>query len=82
MRKTAHTEQAVFGLQHDVNACRDVVGHQRRDADPEIDVVAIAQLPGDAGSHLFASQHNQRLPARSVRCSMRFSNWPTISRST
>lgn len=42
--KFAHPQQAVLRLEHHFNAGGNVVGHQRRDTDPEVDVVAIAQL--------------------------------------
>ena len=50
----SHAEHAVLALQADVDAVGDVVRDQRRNADAEIDVVAVAQLLGGAGSHLFA----------------------------
>ena len=52
--KLAHPQQAVLRLEHHFNAGGNVVGHQRRDTDPEVDVVAVAQLLGDAHRHLFA----------------------------
>ena len=50
----AHAEHAVLALQLHVDAVRDEVRHQRRNADAELDVVAVAQLLGGAGGHLFA----------------------------
>ncbi|MNT12034.1 hypothetical protein D3C72_1469440 [compost metagenome] len=52
----AHAEQAVLGLQHHLHAFRDVVGHEGRDADTQVHVVAVFQFAGHALGHLFASQ--------------------------
>src|SRR5262249_61658033 len=46
-------EHAVLALQVHVDAVGDVVGDQRRDADAEIDVIAVAQFLGGARCHLF-----------------------------
>ena len=46
-RKRTDAEQAVLRMQRDVHAGRDAVRHQRRHADPEVHVVAVAQLAGD-----------------------------------
>ena len=79
----AEAEHAVLALQLHAHAGRDVVRHQRRDADAEIDVEAVAQLLGGAFGHLIAGPGHQTssLSAggrgfarlRTVRCSMRFS---------
>ena len=55
-RERADAEQAVLGLQGDVHAFGNVVGHQRRDADAEIDVVAVAQLLRRAFRHQLADR--------------------------
>src|SRR5215471_15086825 len=41
-------EHAVLALQNDLDAGGNVVRHQRRHADPEVNVEAIAQLAGNA----------------------------------
>jgi hypothetical protein len=46
-------EQAVLGLQRHVHAFGDVVGHQRRDADAEVHVIAVAQFLRGALRHQF-----------------------------
>ena len=47
-REWPDAEHAILALQNDVHPWGDVIGHQRRQADAEIDVKAIAQLPRDA----------------------------------
>src|SRR6266536_4178534 len=59
IRERPHAEHAVLALQADVDAGRDVVGDQRRNADAEIDVVAVAQFLGGARRHLFAGPGHQ-----------------------
>ena len=49
----AHAEQAVFRLQHDLYAFRDIVGDQGGDTDAEIDVVAVLQFTGYPHCQLF-----------------------------
>ncbi len=87
----AHAEQAVFRLQHHIHVGGYVVGHQGRNADAQVDVVAVLQFTGDALRHLFAGQcHGQDLfvvlvdgaQALTVRFSIRFSKVPTMTRST
>ena len=53
-RERPDAEQAVLALQPDVHAGRDVVGDERRHADAEVDVEAVAQLLRRARGHLFA----------------------------
>ncbi len=55
-RERADAEQAVLGLQRDVHAFGNVIGHQRRDADAEIDVVAVAQFLRGALRHQIADR--------------------------
>src|SRR5207248_6114967 len=43
-RERADPEKAVFRLQRHVHSFGNVIGHQRRDADAEIDVVTVAQF--------------------------------------
>src|SRR5262249_20696950 len=47
-------EHSVLALQLHGHAVGDVIRHQRRDADAEIDVEAVAQLLGSALGHLIA----------------------------
>src|ERR1700693_540514 len=87
VRKRAHAEHAVLALHADFDAVGDVVRHQRRDADAEIDVIAVAQFLGGARGHLFAGPgHQTSLPVaaagacsrlRVLRDSMRFLPEPT-----
>src|ERR1700757_4324788 len=84
-----HAEHAVLALQVHVDAGRDVVRDQRRDADAEIDVKTVLQLLGGAGGHLFAGPgHQTSSPiaaaaafvserGRVLRNSMRFLAVPT-----
>ena len=91
-RESAHAEQAVFRLQHDFHAFGNVVGNQGRNADAQVHVVAVLHFAGDALSHLFAGKSHFLFSVvrraggvdhlRTVRCSMRFSNVPQITRST
>jgi hypothetical protein len=53
-REWPDAEQAVLALEHDVHAGRHVVRDERRHADAEVDVEAVAQLTGDALGHRFA----------------------------
>src|SRR5581483_6749901 len=76
----AEAEHAVLALQLHRHAVRNVVRHQRRDADAEIDVEAIAQLLRRALRHLLTGPGHQTSPPvpaaaarlRTVRCSMCF----------
>ena len=75
-----HAEHAVLALQRDLDAFGDVVGDQRRDADAQVDVEAVAQfLRGARGHFLTCPCHGLDPPLdvqarlRTVRCSMRFS---------
>ena len=71
-RERADAEQAVLGLQRDVHAFGNVVGHQRRDADAEIDVVAVAQfLRGALRQQLADRIFFLRSRARPARCETR-----------
>ena len=71
-RKRADAEQAVLGLQRDVHAFGNVIGHQRRDADAEIDVVAVAQFLRGALRHQLADRDFLFSPPRCLaRCGTR-----------
>src|SRR5262245_27173928 len=72
-------QHAVLALQLHAHAVTNVVRHQRRYADAEIDIEAVAQLLGSAFGHLLASPGHHtssqvRAAAsarlRTVRCSM------------
>src|SRR5216683_1448005 len=54
IRERPHAEHAVLALQLHVDAVGDVVRHQGRNADTEIDVIAVLQLLRGARRHLFA----------------------------
>ena len=54
-----HAEHAVLALQRDVHPLGDVVGDQRRDADAEVDVIAVAQLLRRPRRHLVAVPGHQ-----------------------
>src|SRR4051812_12687640 len=54
-----HAEHAVLALQVHVDAVGDIVRDQRRNADAEIDVIAVAQFLGRARGHLFAGPGHQ-----------------------
>src|SRR6266481_6183393 len=64
-RIRADTEHPVFRLQDDVHSLGDETGDERGHADPEIDVVAVAQLERDAAGDPFAflvfSQRHRKL---------------------
>ena len=53
-------EDAVLGLQHDVDAVGEVVRDQGRQADAEVDVLAVGQLGGDPGGELGAGERHRR----------------------
>ena len=65
-RKRPHAEHAVFRLQGHVHAIGDVVRHQRRNADAEIDIETIAQFLSCAPGHLFACPGHLNPPAACV----------------
>src|SRR5437764_13844258 len=54
VRERTEPKHAIFALQLHAHPPRDVVRNQRRDADTEIDVEAVAQLLGGALGHLLA----------------------------
>src|SRR5262249_34135235 len=74
----AKAEHAVLALQLHAHALRNVIRHQRRDTDAEIDVEAVAQLLRGPFGHLLAGPGHQTSPPapaaagrlRTVRCSM------------
>ena len=63
-RVGADAEDAVLAVQDHVHAVGHVVGHQRRHADAEVDVLAVLELQGDAGGELLAGQCHVRPPRR------------------
>ena len=50
----AHAEDAVLGLEHDLDVVRHVVRHEGRQADAEVDVGAFGNVAGHARRHLVA----------------------------
>ena len=71
--KRAGAEHAVLALELNVHAGRNVVRHQRRNADAEVDVEAVPQLAGGTFRHLLSCPGHGRPPQarlRTVRCSM------------
>jgi hypothetical protein len=48
LRNRSGADEAVLGLEEDVDARRHVVRDQRRNADAEVDEHAVAKLAGDA----------------------------------
>src|SRR5262245_21840069 len=78
IRERSEAEHAVLALQLYGHTLGNVVRNQRRNADAEIDVKAIAQFLGGALGHLFTGPGHQTsspIPAgatrlRTVRCSM------------
>src|SRR5262249_18059662 len=52
----ADAEEAVFGLEPDVHALRDVVGDEGRHADAKVDDIAVAEFGGGTLGDLFPSQ--------------------------
>src|SRR4029078_8389920 len=85
--KRAHAEHGGLALRADVDAVGDVVRDQRRDADAEIDVIAVAQLLGGTRGHLFTGPGHGALllkgcyhaagRGRVLRNSIRFLPMPT-----
>src|SRR6185312_5076953 len=83
IRKRAHAEHTVLGLKRDLHPLWNVVRHQSRNADAEIDVETVAQFLGGALCKLFAGPGHQAFSRlRVVRCSIRFSKLPCTMRST
>src|SRR5580704_5107668 len=73
VRERTGAEHAVLRLQLHADAAGDVVRHQGRNADAEIDVEAVLQLLGGAFGHLVAGPGHDRSSQarlRTVRCSM------------
>src|SRR5690606_36172227 len=55
-RERTDAQQAVLGLQGDVHVVGYVVGHERRDPDAQIDVVAVTQLGCSPSGHPLADR--------------------------
>jgi hypothetical protein len=65
LRHGAGSNEAIFRLEEDIHAGRDEVGHERWDADAEIDKHAGMKLQGDAPRDQALWVHrNQGLPTR------------------
>ena len=74
-RKRAHAEQAVLRLQSHGDAGGNVVGHQRGNADAEIDVEAVLQLLCGAGGHLMTSPCHWSIPPAWFSSRSAFQDW-------
>ncbi|MCY1240003.1 hypothetical protein D9M72_528310 [compost metagenome] len=61
----AHAEQAVLALQDHADAIGQVVGHQRGDANAEVDVVAVVQFFGRDRSHFIPGPSHDDSPEES-----------------
>src|SRR3546814_10261758 len=61
--KGPDAQHPVLGLERDRHPLWNIVRDQRRDADAEIDVIAVAELLGGAGGHLIAGteEHTSEL---------------------
>ncbi len=59
VRKRSHAQHAVLALKIHVDAIRNIVRHQRRNADAKIDVIAVAQFLRGTRCHLFAGPGHQ-----------------------
>src|ERR1051325_10163447 len=79
-RERPQSEDAVLRLQDDFDPLGDAVGHERRHADAEVDVIAVAQLLRGAADDLFAVQWHRYF--LTVRCSMRLARLATTRRWT
>src|SRR5438094_229755 len=53
-RRGAHPENTIFAVQEDLAIARQVIGDQRRQADPQIDVGALGYVACDARGKLVA----------------------------
>src|SRR5262249_25860205 len=78
-RIRSHAEDSVLRLENDLHARRNVVGHEGRHADAEVDEIPVAQLFGRSPDDSLARQRHDR---DTVRRSMRFSRGATRMRCT
>mgnify|MGYP000941351450 CR=1 FL=1 len=69
-RRGAHAQHAVLGVQDDFAVGRQVVGHQRRQADAEVDVPAVLELARGARGHLVAGERHQVFVAEEVEAGL------------
>ena len=68
-RERAHPKHAVSrSATARLMPARNIVRHQRRNADAEIDVVAVLELLGGARRHLIAGPSHLSLPPKSSGC--------------
>ena len=58
----AHAQHAVLALQRHFQARRNIVGHQGRDADAQIDIEAVFQFARGAGGDVFAGPGHHTPP--------------------
>lgn len=59
LRRRAHAEDAVLGLEYDLAFLRHIIGHLQRRANAEIDVPAFGNVVGRALGH-FPARHRLR----------------------
>jgi len=59
-----HAEQAILGMQHDLAVGRQVVRHQRRQTDAEIDIGALGNVARDPRRQLLAIELLHASPPR------------------
>src|SRR6202040_309333 len=81
-RIRAHPQDAVLAVQEQFHVVGHVVGHQCRQPDAEIDVVAVAQLGCGAGSDLIAGPAHGRTVLFSTRLSVACSSVNATTRCT
>ena len=70
-----HAEHAVFSLQHALTASGNAPGNQHRHADAEIDIAAIGNVCGHAGSYLLYCQTH----AHGAIATKRWTNMPGVT---
>src|SRR5690606_11769822 len=81
--RRTHAQHAVLGVQDDFAAGRQVVGHQRGQADAQVDVGALGDVLRDAGGDLVAVQfaaHCCSLAAGAASiCTTRLTKMPGVT---
>src|SRR5690606_7583580 len=81
-RRRAHAQHAVFGMQNDFTLGGQVVGHQRGQADAQVDIGALGDVLRDAGGDLVAGQfaaHCCSLAAGASICTTRLTKMPGVT---
>ena len=64
----SHAENAVLAVEHDLAVLRDVIGDQRRQTDPQVDVPAVIDVLGGAPSHLRTGERGHGVLLTRLRC--------------